>query len=306
MSVGLITILIFVTLGVLLVLSLPIGVAIGVSLIVGMIVGDIHPNILFAKMIGALNSFPIMAAPLFILAGEIMQRGTLAKRLVDLAKAFVRHITGGMAHVSILTSMFYGALSGSSPATVAAVGSIMIPEMEKDGYDKAFATGVNVAAGCLGVMIPPSVPLIIYGVATGVSVGNLFIAGVIPGIIVGIGLMITSFFICRKNDSIEIEKRSSIKTILQAFLSAKWALLVPIIVLGGIYGGISTPTEAAAVAVVYAFVIEGFVIRSLDWITVYEIFKNSIFSRYYGHCIGPSICFVGVTGYDGTSFIRHL
>lgn len=275
MSVGLVIAFIFISLAVLLILSCPIGVAIGVSIVIGMVAGDIHPNILITKMFGALDSFPIMAAPLFILAGEVMQRGTLATNLVALAKKIVGHITGGMAHVSVLTSMFYGALSGSSPATVAAVGAIMIPEMKKQGYDKSFATSINTVAGCLGVMIPPSVPLIIYGTATGASVGDLFIAGIIPGIVVGLFLMATSYFLCLKYNIQVADKRSSLVDILKALNDAKWAMLVPIIVLGGIYGGIATPTEAAAVAVVYAFAVEGFIIKSINRKTLYEIFKNA-------------------------------
>jgi len=267
---------IFTSLAVFLMLSIPIGVAIGMSVLIGMM---FNPNLqmafLMQKMISSLDLFPLMAVPFFIMAGEIMQKGVMATKLLAVSRSLVGHITGGMAHVSVLTSMFYGALSGSAPATVAAVGGIMIPSMEKEGYSKSFSAAVNTAAGTLGVMIPPSVPLIIYGTTAGVSVGDLFIAGVIPGIFVGLFLMITSYIISKKNGYHGSGKRGSAKEILRSLNDAKFALLVPVIVLGGIYGGITTPTEAGVVAVVYAFLIEGFVHRTLNWGKVYEIMKSS-------------------------------
>ena len=193
-------VMIFTSLAVFLLLSIPIGVAIGMSVLIGMV---FNPNLqmafLMQKMISSLDLFPLMAVPFFILAGEIMQKGVMATKLLAVSRSLVGHITGGMAHISVLTSMFYGALSGSAPATVAAVGGIMIPTMEREGYSKPFSAAVNTAAGTLGVMIPPSVPLIIYGTTAGVSVGDLFIAGVIPGIFVGLFLMITSYIISKKN-----------------------------------------------------------------------------------------------------------
>ncbi len=167
-------------------LSVPIGLSLIASVILALLVGDLPPEILIGKLFTSLNSFPLLAVPCFILAGEIMQKGSMAKALLNFSRCLVGHLTGGMAHISIITCMFYGALSGSSPATVAAVGGIMIPAMEKEGYPKSFATAVNTSAGCLGVMIPPSVPLIIYGTTANVSVGDLFICGVIPGIFIGL------------------------------------------------------------------------------------------------------------------------
>jgi len=267
---------IFISLAVFLFLSVPIGIAIGLSVLIGMYIGqDLQFAFLMQKMISALDLFPLMAVPFFIMAGEIMQKGTMAQRLLAVSRSLVGHITGGMAHISVLTSMFYGALSGSSPATVAAVGGIMIPSMEKEGYDKPFAAAVNTAAGCLGVMIPPSVPLIIYGTAAGVSVGDLFIAGIIPGIFVGIFLMITSYIIAKRKGYTGNNNRSSLKEVLKALNDAKFALFVPVIVLGGIYGGFTTPTEAGVIAVIYAFLAEGLIHRSLTWSKVYEVLKGT-------------------------------
>lgn len=269
-------VLTFLALATFLFLSVPIGIAIGLSVIVGIYAGDMLPfEFLIQKMVTSLDVFPLMAVPFFIMAGEIMQKGSMAQRLLTVSKSLVGHITGGMAHISILTSMFYGALSGSAPATVAAVGGIMVPSMKKEGYSTPFSTAVNTAAGCLGVMIPPSVPLIIYGTTAGVSVGDLFIAGVIPGIFVGICLMLCSYVLSKKYGYTGSGKRPSLKEILVAFKGSLVALMVPLIVLGGIYGGLTTPTEAGVIAVIYAFVAEGLVLRTLSWAKVIDIFKGT-------------------------------
>lgn len=272
-------ILTIVTMVVLLVCSAPIAVAIGLSVVVGCIAGDLPMEFMMEKMVTSLDSFPLLAVPFFILAGEIMQKGSMADSLLRVSRCLVGHITGGMAHVSILTCMFYGALSGSSPATVAAVGGVMIPAMEKDGYSKEFSTAVNVSAGCLGVMIPPSVPLIIYGASVGVSVSDLFIAGVLPGILVGGILMLTAYLIVRIQGIRITFPRASRRETLSAIWEAKHALIVPLIVLGGIYGGIFTPTEAGAMAVTYALFAEGVLIRALTWSKMYDILKGTVITN---------------------------
>ena len=264
-----------ITLVVFLILSVPIGVAIGASVAVAILSGDLPPEFLMQKLVLSLDSFPLLAVPFFILSGEIMQKGSMASALLNFSKSLVGHITGGLAHVSVLTCMFYGALSGSAPATVAAVGGIMMPAMEREGYSKSFASAVNTAGGCLGVMIPPSVPLIIYGTTANVSVGDLFICGIIPGIFIGLLLMLVSYVIARREIPATNMKRATFKQVGQAFWQAKFALMVPIIVLGGIYGGITPPTEAGAIAVVYAFITEGFILKTLDKQKIWDIFKNS-------------------------------
>lgn len=264
-----------ITLVALLVLSVPIGVAIGSSVVVAVLAGDLPAEFLMQKLVLSLDSFPLLAVPFFILSGEIMQKGSMAQSLLGFSKCLVGHIRGGLAHVSILTSMFYGALSGSAPATVAAVGGIMIPAMEKEGYSKDFASAVNTASGCLGVMIPPSVPLIIYGTTANVSVGDLFIGGIFPGIFIGFLLMVASYVIARRTQPRNTDARAPWRETLVAFSRAKYALVVPVIVLGGIYGGITTPTEAGAIAVTYAFVTEGLILKTLTWKSVVDIFKSS-------------------------------
>ncbi|WP_294622604.1 TRAP transporter large permease [uncultured Bilophila sp.] len=264
-----------ITLVALLVLSVPIGVAIGSSVVVAVLAGDLPAEFLMQKLVLSLDSFPLLAVPFFILSGEIMQKGSMAQSLLGFSKCLVGHIRGGLAHVSILTSMFYGALSGSAPATVAAVGGIMIPAMEKEGYSKDFASAVNTASGCLGVMIPPSVPLIIYGTTANVSVGDLFIGGIFPGIFIGFLLMVASYVIARRTQPRNTDARAPWRETLAAFSRAKYALVVPVIVLGGIYGGITTPTEAGDIAVTYAFVTEGLILKTLTWKSVVDIFKSS-------------------------------
>jgi C4-dicarboxylate transporter DctM subunit len=269
-------ILTFVALATFLLLSVPIGVAIGLSVVVGMTASDILPyEFLIQKMITSLDVFPLMAVPFFIMAGEIMQKGSMAQRLLAVSRALVGHLTGGMAHISVLTSMFYGSLSGSAPATVAAVGGIMIPAMQKEKYSKSFSTAVNTAAGCLGVIIPPSVPLIIYGTTAGVSVGDLFIAGIIPGLFIGVCLMVCSYVLARKYGFTGTGKRAPVREIALTFRDALPALMVPIIVLGGIYGGLTTPTEAGVIAVVYSLIVEGLVLRTLSWQKVIDVFKGT-------------------------------
>ncbi len=260
---------------IMLLLSVPIGVAIGLSVVIAVVSADIPVQFLMQKMFFSLDTFPLLAVPFFIMAGEIMQKGSMAEALLRLSRCLIGHITGGLAQVSVLTCMFYGALSGSAPATVAAVGGIMIPSMEKEGFSKSFSTATNVSAGCLGVMIPPSVPLIIYGTTANVSVGDLFIAGIIPGLFIGGILMVTCYFLSRYHGFKTKSQKATFKETLHAFKDAKYALAVPVIVLGGIYGGITTPTEAGAIAVTYAFIVEGFILRRLNKSKIWQILRST-------------------------------
>ncbi|MEM7545163.1 MAG: TRAP transporter large permease [Pseudomonadota bacterium] len=268
--------LIFISLFLLLILGAPIGVAIGLSVIVGMLLDNIPSIFLMQKLFTSLDSFALLAVPFFVMAGEIMQKGSMAERLLALSRSLVGHITGGTAHISVLTSLFFGALSGSSPATVAAVGGIMVPKMKEEGYDTGYATAVNTSAGCLGVMIPPSVPLIIYGTTAGISVGDLFIAGILPGIFVGLSLMICAYVIAKRRGYTTTRERASAGEVGQSFVGSIHALMVPIIVLGGIYGGIMTPTEAGVSAVAYALFVETVILRAIGFREIWEILRSTV------------------------------
>ena len=266
----------FLCLGLLLLFSVPIGVAIGFATLLGVWLSDIPLLFFTQRLFSTFDSFPLMAVPFFLLAGEIMQKGSLANSLLNLCRSTAGHLRGGLAQITILTCLFYGALSGSAAATTAAVGGTMIPAMEKDGYPKPFAAGINAAGGSLGCMIPPSIPLIVYGAFGGVSVSDLFIACIVPGVIAGIGFMLCAAIVIWRNDYGTISSRSSWKTRLGALNKAKYAIGVPVIVLGGIYGGITTPTEAGVVAVVYALIVELWITRAMTLRQAWQTLASSV------------------------------
>ncbi|MFG6147826.1 TRAP transporter large permease [Halobacillus sp. B23F22_1] len=246
------TIVLFGSFALLLLLSVPIGIAIGVSTLLTIVYsGTIPIEFLMKELVTAVDSFPLMAVPFFILAGEIMGKGGISERLFNFANALVGNKTGGFAMATIVTCMFFAAISGSGPATVAAIGGIMIPAMVKQGYDKKFATATVAAAGSIGVIIPPSIPMVIYGVVGNASIGDMFIAGIIPGVLVGLSLMVWAYIYSKKQGYRGTFEKTSFSYIWKSFWEAKWALVIPLIILGGIYGGIFTPTEAAVIAVVY-------------------------------------------------------
>jgi C4-dicarboxylate transporter DctM subunit len=212
----------------------------------------------------SIDSFPIMAIPFFIAAGVFMGAGGLSQRLLALADELLGSLYGGMALATIATSMFFAAISGSGPATVAAIGSLTIPAMVERGYDKYFSAAVIACAGAIGVMIPPSNPFVVYGVSAQASIGKLFIGGIVPGVLTGLVLMVISFYYSKKMGWRGVERERNAKTMIKAIWDAKWALMVPVIILGGIYGGIMTPTEAAAVSALYGLLVGCFVYREIN------------------------------------------
>jgi C4-dicarboxylate transporter DctM subunit len=266
------------TMCVLFMLAAPVAVAIGLAAITGMTIFTSLPMVLVAQQaFVALDKFPLAAVPFFILAGNLMGEGGISARLVDFAKSIVGGVQGGLACTCILTCMIFAAVSGSSVATTFAIGAILIPSMIRHGYPVSFAAALQATAAELGVIIPPSIPMILYGVAAEVSIGELFIAGFGPGILIGAALMVFVWLWCRWRGygTQDNEGRLAFTT---ATRRAGLALMMPVIILGGIYGGIFTPTEASIVAVFYALIVSCFVYRELSFAQVYEIFRRSVIS----------------------------
>jgi len=256
-------------------IGVPIAVALGLTCIFSVLVtGAFGVEVLIQKTFNAGNSFALMAIPFFILAGNIMAAGGVSRRLVNLAGALFGRMNGGLALVATLASTFFGAVSGSAPATTAAIGGVMLAPMVEKGYDKNFAGAVVAASGTIGLIIPPSLTMVLYGVSTGVSIGELFIAGVIPGIIICIVLMAVEYVISVKR-GYKGDEAASFRTISKYFREAIFALFMPVIILGGIYAGIFTPTESAAVAVVYGLVVGLFIYRELTWKQVAQLTLKS-------------------------------
>lgn len=272
--------LLFGTLFVCLLIGVPIAIALGVSALTAIYFGTTMPlSIITQKAFTSLDSFPLLAIPFFMLAGVLMGKGGVSKRLLNLASAMVGWMTGGLSMVTIVACMFFAAISGSGPATVAAIGGFMIPAMIARNYSGGFASAVAASAGSIGVMIPPSIPFVLYGVIGSVSVGSMFLAGILPGLLIATALMLTAYIISRirgykpqPGEAAEFH----FKDVAKAFWDAKWALLIPVIILGGIYGGVFSPTEAAVVAVVYAIIIGKFVYKELSWKGLYDSFRETI------------------------------
>ncbi|MGF6905765.1 TRAP transporter large permease [Fusobacterium sp. PH5-44] len=270
---------------VLLAIGIPIGMVLSyVGLLPGLTGASnplIGPVSILRTMVNGVDSFPILAVPMFILSGNIMARGKISEKLFNFFSFFIGDMTAGLPIATVVTCLFYGAISGSGPATTAAVGAMTIPILVNLGYDKVFATALVAVAGGLGVIIPPSIPFIFYGQASGASVGHLFLAGVFPGLLIGGCLMLYSFFYCRKNGEDKEKVRAHAKAIRsQGFGKLLWssfgALLSPVIILGCIYGGITSPTEAAVVSVFYSLLLSVLVYRTINLKDVKDIFIETV------------------------------
>jgi tripartite ATP-independent transporter DctM subunit len=258
--------LMFVGLLALILINVPIAVGLGIVAAVAMVVeqgAQVLPNVGLVLFNGA-TSFPLIAIPLFILAGAIMNASGISQRLIAFASAVFGFIRGGLAMVSISASLFFAEISGSAVADVAALGSILIPAMKKKGYSTPFAAAVTSSSATLAVIIPPSIPMIIYGVMSGSSIVELFVAGVVPGVIGGLLMMFVAWLIARRHD-FPIEETFQLKRVWTTFRDAGWALLLPVIILGGIFSGWVTATEGAGLAVVASIVVGGLIYRELDW-----------------------------------------
>jgi C4-dicarboxylate transporter DctM subunit len=246
-----------------LLIGVPIGVALGLSsAIVVYKIMHIPLIVVPQRMFTAIDSFSYLAIPFFMLAGAFMSSGGVTKRLVSFADSLVGFIRGGLALVVAVAGMFFAAISGSSAATTAALGATLLDEMEKDGYEKTFAAAIIAAGGTTGIVIPPSITMVVYGVSAGVSIGELFLGGFAPGILMGITMCVLSYFLCIKK-GIKVKGKFQITEVLRTFKESILALLMPVIILGGIYGGIFTPTEASAVAAVYGLIVGVFIYKEL-------------------------------------------
>lgn len=266
-----------IVIAILLLIGVPIGIALGAgSLLTILRSGTFNALIISQKLLGGVGKFSLLAIPLFTLAGEVMARGGVSDKLIYLANKVVGRFKGGLAMVTTLACAFFGAISGSSPATTAAIGGLMIPSMDKAGYKRDFSAAVVAASGLLGIIIPPSTTMLLYAIVADVSIAKMFIGGIVPGIIMAVSLMIVEYFAAKKNNygssSFELEEfknQKKSRILFQSFL----ALLSPFIILGGIYGGIFTATEAAGVSVAYGAIVGYFIFKRLS---LKQFFKSCI------------------------------
>jgi hypothetical protein len=274
----------FIIFAILIVIAVPIGMILAILGILPNLIDPwfpADPQYIIRAMINGVDSFPLLAVPMFVLSGNIMAEGKISKKLFNFFSYFVADKTAGLPIATVITCLFYGAISGSGPATTAAVGAMTIPIMLNLGYDKVFSTSLVAVAGGLGVIIPPSIPFIFYGQASGVSVAKMFMAGILPGLLIGFCLMVYSWYYCKKHGE-DKEKLVSYKNELKKMgfvgllKDSFWAILCPVIILGSIYGGIASPTEAAVISVFYALIISLFIYKSLKVTDLYKILVDSV------------------------------
>ena len=267
--------ILFIAFFILVIIGVPIAVSLGIASVLSILLGSHMPLLLLPqKVFNGVNSFPFMAIPLFLLAGNIMAEAKISDRLVGLASLLVGRFPGGLAHVSTGASAFLGAISGSAPATTAAIGSIMIPSMIKRNYSPAFSAAVVAASGALGLIIPPSLTMVVYGVLSGTSIGSLFLCGIVPGILISLALIAMNYIIAKRK-GLEAEApvpRDQVAVIVRESILA---LLMPFIILGGIYAGVFTATESAAVACLYGLFIGFCVYRTLTFKTLFKILEST-------------------------------
>ena len=276
--------IVFIIFVICLVIAIPVSISLGiVSVLPGAFDSSFTASGQFVirSMLGGIDSFPLLAVPMFVLSGIVMAKGGISKKLFDVFAFFLGKLTAGIPCAAIVTCLFYGAISGSAPATVAAVGSMTIPILVKLGYDKEFSTAVVAVSGGLGVIIPPSIPFIMYGMASGASVSDLFLSGIIPGFLIGGLLMLYAIYYCKKNGE-DKEKINSVvgelheKGLVAVLKDSFFALLSPVIILGCIYSGIASPTEAAVISVFYALLVSLFIYKSIKFKDIWGIMVESV------------------------------
>lgn len=303
-------------------IGLPIAYSIGISTVSVLLMNNISLGFISQSAFTGLNSYTFLAIPMFILAGLLMEKGGISNRLIKLSSTLVGNICGGLGIITVFASAFFAAISGSSPATVAAIGSTMIPAMKEEGYDDCFAAALTAASGSLGVLIPPSITMIIYAITAEVSIGELFLAGFIPGAFVTGALILTTYIIAKKKGyKSKNPQPFSWGKVLKSFNEAKWSLITPVIILGGIYSGIFTPTESSIVAVIYAMIIGIFVHKELKFKDIPDIISKAAlttstviiilgfaigFARYLTMARIPQILASGILSLTNNSLIIYL
>lgn len=268
-------IILFVLFAFLCIIRVPVAISLGLSSLVALMMSDFTMYTVIQKMFAQLSSFTLMAIPGFVLTGIIMAKGGISNHLIEALKAWVGHIRGGLAVVTILACMIFAAISGSSPATAAAIGSIMIPAMVKAGYGKKYAMGLVAASGTLGILIPPSIPMIVYGVVSEESITKLFKAGILPGILLTLTLIVSALIYAKIKNFGAMPKQSWNER-WRKTLKAIWGLLLPVLILGSIYGGIVTPSEAAFLACLYAFLVSTFIYKEMSFKKLRDMLNESI------------------------------
>ena len=267
-----------------LIIAIPVSIALTIA---SVLPGAFDPSFtasgqfVIRSMLGGIDSFPLLAVPMFVLSGIIMARGGISKKLFDVFSYFLGNLTAGLPCAVIVTCLFYGAISGSGPATVAAVGSMTIPILIELGYDKDFSAAIVAVAGGLGVIIPPSIPFIMYGMASGASVSDIFLAGIVPGVLIGLLLMVYAVFYCKKHGEDKEKINAKIddlhaQGLWKVFKSSFFAVLSPVIILGCIYSGVASPTEAAVISVFYSLIVSIFIYKSLPIKKVYDVFVEAV------------------------------
>ena len=262
----------------LLLMRVPVAASMGLAAFAGIINMGFKISVFPTVFYAAIAKYTMLAIPFFIVAGVIMDYAGISSRLINFANACVGHRKGGLAVVTVIVACFFAAISGSGPATVAAIGGVLIPAMVRQGYNKDFATALVASSGGIGMIIPPSIPFIIYAMLAEVSVGTMFIAGIIPGILFGVFFSVAALIYLRNDDNVIRQEKQPLSVRMKAFKEALWAIMMPVIILGGIYGGIFTPTEAAGVAVVYGLFVGIVVYREIKLRQLWKIFVDSAVS----------------------------
>ncbi|WP_312700723.1 TRAP transporter large permease [Sedimentibacter sp.] len=266
--------ILFISFAILLLLNVPIALSLGVASVIAMLNLGLPLDMFPMQIYANIGKFALLAIPFFVLAGNTMEKAGISRKLIDLANKFVGHRKGGLAIVGVVTSCFFAAISGSGPATVAALGVIIIPAMINSGYEKGMSSALMATAGSIGIIIPPSIAFVVYGAIAGVSIGKIFISGIIPGLLMGVALIIASLILVKDMKIVDQQKATG-REKWKVFIDAFWGLMMPVIILGGIYGGFFTPTEAAAVAAVYGILVGMFIYKTIGLKDLYKLLIDS-------------------------------